>query len=133
MMSKNGYQKKKGNDSKKNFSVKKSWEPKKEAFYKGRIMILKSYGFDEKIAKELCLKHNGNLFHVLNEYQTLMKQSNIKIKSFDEEPVEKVIINDIIVENIVLEKKKMIKLLIISLLKTSIRLMKLLLKKIKKN
>jgi len=33
----------------------------------------------KKISKELLIKHNGNLFRVLNEYQTLIKAKDFNI------------------------------------------------------
>jgi len=57
---------------------KKKVNNEKELF-QGRLIILKSYGFDEKVSKELLIKHNGNLFRVLNEYYVLFKPKDFNI------------------------------------------------------
>jgi len=57
---------------------------KKKDLFNGRMIILKSYGFDEKICKELLYKHNGNLFRVLNDYH-LQKELNVNQNSIKKE------------------------------------------------
>jgi len=44
------------------------------------MMILKSYGFEENLSKELLIKHNGHLFKVLSEYYSIMKPKYVEIE-----------------------------------------------------
>jgi len=61
--------------------VKKN-EVNKDKCFPGRLMILKSYGFEEKLSKELLIKHNGNLFKVLSEYHSIMKPKDFPFIPF---------------------------------------------------
>jgi len=89
---------------------KKKVEEKKvnneKELFQGRLIILKSYGFDEKVSKELLIKHNGNLFRVLNEYYVLFKPKdfnitkNLELKGFEEKVTE---IDDLLTEEKVTE------------------------------
>jgi len=71
-----------GNDKKERIEEKVHFKIKKdikdEDKFPGRMIILKSYGFDEKISRELLIKHNGNLFKVLSEYQDIMEPKSLK-------------------------------------------------------
>jgi len=52
---------------------------KKEKVFPGRMMILKSYGFEEDLSRSLLIKYNGNLFKVLSEYHAIKKPKDHKI------------------------------------------------------
>jgi len=58
--------------------IEEKKEVRDDKKFPGRVMILKSYGFDEEISRKLLIKHKGNMFKVLSEYQTINEKESIK-------------------------------------------------------
>jgi len=52
---------------------------KKEKEFQKKIIILTSNGLNEKVAKDLLIKHNGDLLKVLNDYHSTNKPKDFKV------------------------------------------------------